>query len=106
MTVSGVRNSWEMPATKSHLEVGQFLGAASVGDEGGDACHHQQQDAGGDRQVAPSGLCHDGFERTGAMAHKHLPASGIASRAAASGPAATPPGTGGTAEDLVVWGVE
>ncbi len=29
-----------------HLEVGQLLGAAGVGDEGGDARHHQQEYAG------------------------------------------------------------
>ena len=90
-----------------HLQVGQSLGAAGVGDEGGDARHHQQEYAGGDREVAPARLRHDGFERAGAMAREHLPAPRFANGSAAAAPTSAAAGSAGiTAEDLVVGCVE
>ena len=68
--------------------------------------HHQEEHAGRDRQVAPTGLRHYRFERAGAMAHKHLPASRIGSGTTASRSTAASARSGRTAEDLVVGGVE
>jgi hypothetical protein len=88
---------------KIHLKVRKFLGAARVCDERAHARHHQQQHAASHRQVAPAQLCHYSFERSGAMAHKHLPASRIAPRPAPSRSAAASAGPGPAPEYLIVW---